>query len=52
MTLLFDAIIMITTISGAARKPLSIAAQNSAFTGSMCMKFSERPMRVATVIAE
>ena len=42
---------MMTAMSGAATIPFRIAAQKSAFTGSMCMKFSERPTRVATAIA-
>ena len=41
-----------TAIKGAATIPLRIAAQKSALTGSMCMKFRDRPIRVAAVIAE
>ena len=51
MTFPLEAINMITAIKGAATRPLRIAAQKSALTGAMCIKFSERPIRVATVMA-
>ena len=51
ITFRLDAITMMTAISGAATTPFNIAAQNSAFTGSICMKLSESPIRVATAIA-
>ncbi len=36
ITLRLEAITIITAIKGAATSPFRIAAQNSAFTGSMC----------------
>ena len=51
MTLPLEAINMITAIKGAATRPLRIAAQKSALTGSIRMKFSDRPIKVATVMA-
>jgi hypothetical protein len=47
---LLDAITMMMVIKGAATTPLRIAAQKSALTGSMCMKFRDRPIKVAAVI--
>ena len=51
ITFLLEAMTMITAIKGAATTPLRIAAQNSALTGSICMKFRDSPMKVAAVIA-
>lgn len=44
ITFRLDAMVMMTAISGAATTPFRIAAQNSAFTGSMCTKFSGTPI--------
>ena len=45
------AMIMITTINGAATKPFSTAAQKRALIGSMLKKFSDDPTKVAPPIA-
>lgn len=51
ITFLLAAMIMIITINGAATIPLRTAAQKSALTGSILIKLSAKPSKVAIVIA-
>src|ERR1700688_34524 len=46
ITFRLDAIIIMTAINGAETSPFTTAAQQRAFTGSMCRNFSDSPRMV------